>query len=88
MTASLVRWALKGEFHVYLSSFVVGMWLIGFMRLTTFGLVEDRNEDDAKVQRANRNFARNHAMSIHLNAIALVATVWYGVSLSSRLAMA
>ncbi|KAJ5642088.1 hypothetical protein N7490_006088 [Penicillium lividum] len=38
--------------------------------------------DEEKVKRVNRNFARNHAMSIHLNAIALVATVWYGFSLS------
>lgn len=50
-------------------------------------LVGNRDVDDGKVQRANRDFARNHAMSIHLNAIALVATVWYGVSLSSRLSM-
>ncbi|KAJ6007482.1 hypothetical protein N7540_011458 [Penicillium herquei] len=41
--------------------------------------------DDGKVHRANKNFSRNHAMSIHLNAIALVATVWYGFSLSSTL---
>jgi hypothetical protein len=41
--------------------------------------------DPAKLQQANKAFSRNHAMSIHLNAIALVATVWYGFSLSSSL---
>ncbi|OQD68476.1 hypothetical protein PENDEC_c035G05622 [Penicillium decumbens] len=41
--------------------------------------------DNAKVHRANRTFAINHAMSIHLNAIALVATVFYGFSLSSNI---
>ncbi|KAJ9660038.1 hypothetical protein H2201_007079 [Coniosporium apollinis] len=34
---------------------------------------------------ANRKFSRNHAMCIHLNAIAMVATVWYGFSLGSRI---
>ena len=43
------------------------------------------NPDDGKVNRANRNFSHNHAMSIHLNAIALVATVWYGFSFASGL---
>ncbi|KAJ6110775.1 hypothetical protein N7486_003010 [Penicillium sp. IBT 16267x] len=38
--------------------------------------------DGQKIQRVNRDFSRNHAMTIHLNAIALVATVWYGFSLS------
>ena len=41
--------------------------------------------DNGKVHHANRAFARNHAMVIHLNAIALVATVWYGFTLSSSL---
>ncbi|EBA27256.1 hypothetical protein KXV68_005005 [Aspergillus fumigatus] len=41
--------------------------------------------DPAKIQQANKTFSRNHAMSIHLNAIALVATVWYGFTLSSSL---
>ncbi|KAJ5675415.1 hypothetical protein N7462_008312 [Penicillium macrosclerotiorum] len=43
--------------------------------------------DDGKAHRANRNFARNHAMSIHLNAIGLIATVCYGFSLASGLSM-
>lgn len=32
-----------------------------------------------------RSFSRNHAMAIHLNAIAMLATVWYGFSLASRI---
>lgn len=67
--------------------FVVALWVFGVLRLMMDRLVGNRDVDDGKVQRANRDFARNHAMSIHLNAIALVATVWYGVSLSSRLSM-
>lgn len=43
------------------------------------------DSDDGKVHRANRNFSHSHAMSIHLNAIALVATVWYGFSFASSL---
>ncbi|KAJ5851426.1 uncharacterized protein N7529_010811 [Penicillium soppii] len=35
--------------------------------------------------RANRNFAHNHAMVIHFNAIAMLATIFYGFSLSARL---
>ncbi|KAJ5089072.1 hypothetical protein N7532_007756 [Penicillium argentinense] len=42
-------------------------------------------DDQAKIHRANRGFSFNHAMSIHINAISLVATIWYGFSLSSRL---
>ena len=33
----------------------------------------------------DRSFSRNHAMTIHLNAISMVATVFYGAWLSSRL---
>jgi hypothetical protein len=43
------------------------------------------DSDEGKVHRANRSFAVNHAMSIHINAIALVATVWYGFSLSASI---
>ncbi|KAJ5586730.1 uncharacterized protein N7459_002495 [Penicillium hispanicum] len=69
-------------------------WFVFGPRTTTASLVRralhenqenSANADDGKVHRANRNFARNHAMSIHLNAIALVATIWYGFSLSSSL---
>ncbi|KAF7594011.1 hypothetical protein BBP40_010289 [Aspergillus hancockii] len=39
--------------------------------------------DPGKMHQANRTFSVNHAMSIHLNAIALVSTIWYGFSLAS-----
>ncbi|KAJ5908618.1 hypothetical protein N7495_001300 [Penicillium taxi] len=45
----------------------------------------DSADEDGKIHTANRKFAVNHAMCIHLNAIALVATVVYGFSLSSNL---
>lgn len=45
----------------------------------------DADSDGSKVHRANRTFARNHAMAIHLNAIAMIATVFYGFSLSATL---
>ncbi|KAJ5649301.1 uncharacterized protein N7484_003024 [Penicillium longicatenatum] len=48
-------------------------------------LHEKENQEDEKIQRVNKDFKRNHAMTIHLNAIALVATVWYGFSLSHAL---
>ncbi|KAJ5272445.1 hypothetical protein N7478_007570 [Penicillium angulare] len=41
--------------------------------------------DPVRAERVNRSFSRNHAMSIHFNAIALVATVWYGFRLSSNI---
>ncbi|KAJ5114004.1 hypothetical protein N7456_002538 [Penicillium angulare] len=43
------------------------------------------DSDPARMDRVNRSFSRNHAMSIHFNAIALVATVFYGFRLSSNL---
>jgi hypothetical protein len=43
------------------------------------------NSDGSKTHGANRNFAINHAMVIHLNAIAMIATVMYGFSLSATL---
>lgn len=45
----------------------------------------DGNSEDEKVKKAKKAFARNHAMSIHLNAISMVATVWYAFSLTSSL---
>lgn len=45
----------------------------------------DQPDDEGKVHRANKAFSFNHAMSIHLNAISLVATIWYGFTLSSYL---
>lgn len=37
-----------------------------------------------EMRKVNRAFARNHAMSIHLNLLAIGATLWYGVRLASR----
>jgi len=45
----------------------------------------DSDPDGSKAHRANRNFSHNHAMAIHLNAIAMIATVFYGFSLSATL---
>ncbi|OTA89068.1 hypothetical protein M434DRAFT_23514 [Hypoxylon sp. CO27-5] len=39
--------------------------------------------DDMKA--LNRSFSRNHAMSIHLNLISIVAMIWWGWKLASRL---
>ncbi|KAJ6097179.1 hypothetical protein N7499_001553 [Penicillium canescens] len=71
-------------------------WLVYGPKTTTAALVRralhesentrsDSNSNGSKVDRANRNFSRNHAMVIHLNAIAMIATVVYGFSLSSTL---
>ncbi|KAJ5440186.1 uncharacterized protein N7458_011184 [Penicillium daleae] len=69
-------------------------WFVFGPRTTTASLIrralsesEEQSEstNGRKAHQANRDFARNHAMSIHLNAIALVATIWYGFSLASSL---
>ncbi|RMD44746.1 hypothetical protein DV735_g322, partial [Chaetothyriales sp. CBS 134920] len=39
----------------------------------------------AEMQLLNRQFSHNHAMAIHLNAISMVATVFYGFRLAARL---
>lgn len=36
---------------------------------------------------ASRNFSRNHAMSIHLNLITVIATLAYGWSLAGRMSI-
>jgi hypothetical protein len=38
-----------------------------------------------EMAKLKKEFSRNHAMSIHLNLIALGATLWYGWRLASRL---
>jgi hypothetical protein len=43
--------------------------------------------DDEIIRRANRIFSYNHAMSIHLNLIAVVATVWYALALAGKITM-
>ncbi|KAJ5365927.1 hypothetical protein N7517_008813 [Penicillium concentricum] len=69
-------------------------WFVYGPRTTTAMLVRralqesestDADSDGSKVHQANRNFARNHAMAIHLNAIAMIATVFYGFLLSATL---
>ena len=35
-----------------------------------------------------KNFSRVHAMAIHLNAIAIIMTVWYGLVFASRINIA
>ncbi|KAI9766482.1 MAG: hypothetical protein M1835_007178 [Candelina submexicana] len=45
----------------------------------------DTEHQSEKMKKVNREFKRAHAMVIHLNAIAMLATVWYGVSLAGRI---
>lgn len=80
-TASFVRRALHGAFVCFLRR----LYPILIFWLALSENQESSEDTDGKVHRANRNFARNHAMSIHLNAISLVATVWYGFSFASSL---
>lgn len=44
---------------------------------------DEEQSDEMKL--VNRRFSKAHAMSIHFNLIAVLATVWYGVSLGSKL---
>lgn len=46
---------------------------------------KDMSETDAIVTKVKKNFSRNHAMSIHINLIAVVATVGYVFVLGGRL---
>lgn len=39
--------------------------------------------DEMKVK--NKAFSHNHAMSIHLNLLAVGATLWYGLRLASKI---
>jgi hypothetical protein len=42
-------------------------------------------EVSEEMQGLNRSFSRAHAMSIHLNFITIIATLFHGWQLSSRL---
>lgn len=53
------------------------------LNLVTEKAISDPNSH--KAHSVNRNFARNHAMAIHLNAIAVIATILYGFSLSATI---
>lgn len=44
-------------------------------------------ETEEKVKKASKGFSKVHAVCIHLNAISMVATVWYAFSLASRLVL-
>ncbi|KAI0595507.1 hypothetical protein F4775DRAFT_595294 [Biscogniauxia sp. FL1348] len=46
---------------------------------------EDVEARSAEMQRLKRSFSRSHAMSIHLNLVTIVATVWWGWKLGSLL---
>ena len=48
---------------------------------------KDASGVSEEMKLAKRNFSRNHAMAIHLNAIAMIATVWYGFSFGSRITL-
>ncbi|KAF2848074.1 hypothetical protein T440DRAFT_470426 [Plenodomus tracheiphilus IPT5] len=45
-------------------------------------------EISEEMRAKNRAFSRAHAMSIHLNLMAVIATLWYGVRLGSRFNLA
>jgi len=45
----------------------------------------DRENTSEEMRRIKRDFARNHAMAIHLNLIGMMATVWYGFALASKI---
>lgn len=81
ITASLVRRALQGWFvryTPYSNTILMPAWFTESENTSS-------DSDGSKLHRANRDFARNHAMTIHLNAIAMIATVVYGFSLSGTL---
>ncbi len=44
---------------------------------------DDKVSESMEVRK--RAFSRAHAMSIHLNLVAVGATIWYGFRLSSRM---
>lgn len=50
---------------------------------------DGRKHDDVRVsdsmEARKRAFSRAHAMSIHLNLVAIGATIWYGFRLCSRM---
>ncbi|WPH03985.1 Hypothetical protein R9X50_00686800 [Acrodontium crateriforme] len=65
------------------------MAMLARVRQTT---IDGRTSNEGVVSEAmktiQRQFSRNHAMSIHLNAIAMLATVWYGFGFASRITIA
>jgi hypothetical protein len=62
--------------------------------MQTDGIIETRDgtkSNDAAIsdemRAKNRAFSKAHAMSIHLNLLAIMATLWYGVRLASRMSL-
>ena len=55
---------------------------IGAKGLESGGSLDMTSEN---MKRVKKEFSRTHAMAIHLNAIAIVMTVWYGFSFASRI---
>lgn len=49
------------------------------------GSNKDISETDTLVTKVKKAFSKNHAMSIHINLIAVIATVAYGFVLGGRL---
>lgn len=45
----------------------------------------DMKDMTTEMKHVNKKFSRAHAMAIHLNAISIIATVWYGFSLATRI---
>ena len=43
------------------------------------------HETSEVMKSIQKNFSRAHAMAIHLNAIAMIMTVWYGLVFASRI---
>ncbi len=43
----------------------------------------DVGEEERRV--VNRLFTRSHAMSIHLNLLTVIATVWHGIRIGSKI---
>ncbi|CAG8405059.1 unnamed protein product [Penicillium salamii] len=82
-TASLVRRVFQGKTKLPTRTFTQRSGLTGSP--TTVSEIPNSDLNGPKLHRANRNFARSHAMAIHLNAIAVVATIFYGFSLSSNI---
>lgn len=46
---------------------------------------EEHGEPPEEMKKLKKAFSRAHAMSIHLNAISMVGTVWYGVGLAAKI---
>jgi hypothetical protein len=45
----------------------------------------DKDNESDEMQQIKRQFSRNHAMSIHLNLIGVLATLLYGLVLSTKI---